>query len=382
MRPRFVQLVHGLFALAIAGAMACTNTSADLGVVPTGAGGGVGGMGDDAGGTGGGSDASGGSAGDPGPAICDCAIADRGCGSALAEVAAANGCEIPLLPEHEQDLLACADGTWSVEETCSAGCDVGMDAGADACVDETPTIRMDRLVVQSQVEPFRGNQPSLPGDFAVERVQAALLDEGFAVTVDGWFGNETANRYADWQKQLGYSGLGANGIPGPASLAALGEDRFEITKKIIVGPHTTFSGKTVNQRTKAMLQEAQDLLGFNIVITQGSYNAGGVSQSAGTHDGGGAIDISVSNLTTTQRWKTVKALRTVGFAAWLRTPSQGNWPYHIHAIAIGDTDLSISARNQVADYFVGKNGLASHAADNTPAAYQVPFTWWEEYLAQ
>jgi len=46
-----------------------------------------------------------------------------------------------------------------------------------------------------------------------------------------------------------------------------------------------------------------------------------------------------------------------------------------HAIAIGDTDLSIAARNQVADYSVGRNGLAWHAADNTPGAYRVPFTW-------
>jgi hypothetical protein len=39
------------------------------------------------------------------------------------------------------------------------------------------------------------------------------------------------------------------------------------------------------------------------------------------------------------------------------------------------------ARNQIADYYVGKNGLASHAADDTPAAYRAPFTWWENYTA-
>jgi hypothetical protein len=89
-------------------------------------------------------------------------------------------------------------------------------------------------------------------------------------------------------------------------------------------------------------------------------------------------------LTTTQRWQTVRALRAVGFAAWLRTPAQcgGCWPYHIHAVAIGDPDLwqrggGLANRDQVADYAVGRNGLASHAADDTPAAYRVPFTWWE-----
>ena len=258
------------------------------------------------------------------------------------------------------------------------GGDPGQDT-PDAGVDGLPRISMGALIVQSQVEPFRGDQPSLPGDAAVERVQRALGDEGFEVIVDGWFGNDTATVYADWQASLGYSGLGANGIPGPASLVALAEERFDIEHEIVIGPRTTFSGSTVNQRTREMLVEAESLLGRDIVVTQGSYNAGGVSASAGTHDGGGAVDISVNELTTTQRWETVEALRTVGFAAWLRTPDQGPWPYHIHAIAVGDTDLPHSARNQVADYYVGKNGLASHAADNTPSSYQVPFTWWEKY---
>jgi hypothetical protein len=130
-----------------------------------------------------------------------------------------------------------------------------------------------------------------------------------------------------------------------------------------------------------MLAAADAMLDFEIVLSQGSYNPGGVGASAGTHDGGGTVDISVSSLTTTQRWQTVKALRTVGFAAWLRTPAQGPWPFHIHAVAVGDTDLAIAARNQVADYYVGKNGLASHAADNTPSDYQTPFTWWENFLS-
>ena len=257
----------------------------------------------------------------------------------------------------------------------------GSDPGTSDDPPDGSPVSMDRLVVQSQVEPFRGDQPDLPGDVAVETVQRALGEEGFDVAVDGWFGSETAVVYADWQKSLGYSGLAANGIPGPASLAALGEGRFEVGDEIQIGSHTTFSGRTVNQRTHDMLVEAESILGYDIVLSQGSYNAGGVDASAGTHDGGGAADISVSALSTTERWETVKALRTVGFAAWLRSPDQGPWPYHIHAIAIGDTDLSIGARDQVADYYTGKNGLASHAADNTPDAYRSPFTWWEKYTA-
>jgi hypothetical protein len=317
------------------------------------------------------------------------------------QIAAPLGCVGDPADDDPDGLAGGAGGAGGAEETCAgtatgaggtgAG-EVGAGgAGGEApatcecslasqgCGSSLPVISMAHLVLQSQVEPFRGDQAGLPGDFAVEQVQAALVDEGIDVGVDGWFGNETAAGYSSWQESLGYSGLDANGIPGPTSLAALGVDRFEIDDKIVVGAKTTYTGLTVNQRTRDMLVEADAMVAHSIVLSQGSYNPGGVGASAGTHDGGGAIDVSVSNLSETQRWQTIKALRTVGFAAWLRTPSQGDWPYHIHAIAIGDTDVSTGARDQVADYYVGKNGLASHAGDNTPAAYQVPFTWWEKY---
>jgi hypothetical protein len=83
-------------------------------------------------------------------------------------------------------------------------------------------------------------------------------------------------------------------------------------------------------------------------------------------------------LTSSRPGRAVKALRDVGFAAWLRTPEQG-FVYHIHANAVGDTDMSGSAQAQVHDYYFGKNGLANHAADNTPAEYRGTFTWWEKY---
>lgn len=286
---------------------------------------------------------------------------------------------------------ACTPASVGGGEGGEGGGDVdepGADAGPGDEVDspdgspeapEGEVVSMEALVLQSQVEPYRGDQPDLAEQAAVEKVQRALTEEGFPAEADGWFGNGTATAYANWQKSLGYSGLGANGIPGPSSLAALAEGRFEIDGMIEVGAHTTFTGKTVNQRTKDMLIAADALVAHAIALSQGSYNPGGVGASAGTHDGGGCVDISVSSLDNTQRLQTVKALRTVGFAAWLRSPDQGPWPYHIHAVAIGDTDLAIAARNQVADYYVGKNGLASHAADDTPANYRAPFTVWETY---
>jgi len=60
------------------------------------------------------------------------------------------------------------------------------------------------------------------------------------------------------------------------------------------------NGETLNTRTLAMLDYAQALyraesgiITFRRAVMQGSYNPGGVSASFGTHDGGGAVDLSV-----------------------------------------------------------------------------------------
>ena len=85
-------------------------------------------------------------------------------------------------------------------------------------------------------------------------------------------------------------------------------------------------------------------------------------------------------MTSTRHWQTIRALRTVGFAAWLRTPEQGNWDHQIHAMAISNPNMALVGANQVADCYVGRNGLVSHANDNTPTSYRVPFTWCERYV--
>jgi hypothetical protein len=120
----------------------------------------------------------------------------------------------------------------------------------------------------------------------------------------------------------------------------------------------TYGGKTVNVRTRAMLRLAAAWAGVDIILTQGSYNRG-VAASAGTHDGGGCVDVDVSGWGSAKRASVVQALRKAGFAAWLRTPAQG-FAYHIHASAIGDREMSGIAREQVQSYFNGRNGLASN----------------------
>ncbi len=144
----------------------------------------------------------------------------------------------------------------------------------------------------------------------------------------------------------------------------------------------TFRGKTMDRKTAAALAVAERRLGYELTVTQGAYNAGGVGASAGTHDRGGVIDLAKFDADNK-----VKVLRDLGFAAWRRLPSQGPWPEHIHAVMVGHQDLAPAAAEQVIDYKAGLNGLATKAPDsNTYRPDVEPFNfakaWRDDLLRQ
>jgi hypothetical protein len=126
-----------------------------------------------------------------------------------------------------------------------------------------------------------------------------------------------------------------------------------------------------------MVREAEKIAKVTFRPTQGSYSRGALS--AGTHSGGGAIDLSVRGYSVATRERVVRALRTVGFAAWYRSGSEGPWASHIHAIAIGTRDAAPVAKRQVVSYKNGKSGLRSNRRDRH-AYMKVPFRTWEQYL--
>lgn len=242
------------------------------------------------------------------------------------------------------------------------------------------SVDMEAVLKAAQIDPQRPDRTRTPGAAAsVRAVEQALRDEGLLAErwMDGHFGTETVSAYAAYQRSLGYHGLGASGLPGKASLQKLGGDRFGVRHPVVPGERTELDGKTVNTRTERMLAEAERLLGRELPLDQGSYNPGGDPTSAGTHDGGGVVDISVSGMSTGTRTEAAKALRKVGFAAWVRTPSQGDWPHHIHAAAINDPDLSTEAQHQTGDYYLGRNGLANEGPDDGPSVS--PIRTWEEH---
>lgn len=248
-----------------------------------------------------------------------------------------------------------------------------------ASAEALPSMNMEATVKAAQIDPQRPDSTLTPGAKAgVLLVERALRDGRFldAKWVDGYFGTTTVTAYANFQKSLGLTGLDANGLPGKTSLTRLGAGRFKVTDIIDPGTRVSTGGFVINTRTRNMLAEAKRLLGRDLKLDQGSYNPGGDPTSAGTHDGGGVIDISVKGMNSATRTAVVRALRLVGFAAWLRNPQQDDWPWHIHAAAISDTSLSGQAQHQIGDYYLGLNGLAGRGPDDGP---KVSIRTWEEY---
>ncbi|MEU4411106.1 peptidoglycan-binding protein [Streptosporangium sp. NPDC023963] len=255
----------------------------------------------------------------------------------------------------------------------------GMSAARAADAGALPGVNMEAVVKAAQIDPRRSDDTLTPGAKAgVLLVERALRDRRLldAKWVDGYFGTTTVTAYAKYQKSLGLTGLAANGLPGRTSLTRLGAGRFKVTHIIDPGTRVSVGGGVVDTRTRSMLAEAKRLLGHDLVLDQGSYNPGGDPTSAGTHDGGGVVDISVKKMSSATRTAVVRALRRVGFAAWVRSPDQGDWPWHIHAVAISDTDLSSQAQHQVGDYYLGLNGLSGRGPDDGP---KVTVRTWEEY---
>ncbi|OLT46368.1 peptidoglycan-binding protein [Saccharomonospora sp. CUA-673] len=267
--------------------------------------------------------------------------------------------------------------TATVLAAAIAAVGLGGAATADEPRATAGAVNMEKVVKAAMWDPYKPNSSITPGaGDSVKRVEKALADKGMLAGkyVDGHFGTSTVEAYAKYQRSLGHSGLDASGLPGKGSLTKLGASGgFDVTRTIDVGGKVTIgSGQVLNRRTLAMIEEAEKRSGIDLTITQGSYT-GSNPDSAGTHDGGGAVDISVRGIDAT---KATKTLRQVGFAAWHRTADQGDWAPHIHAIAISDTAMSPAAQAQAGDYYLGRNGLANHAPDDGPKVEKVT---WEEY---
>lgn len=135
-----------------------------------------------------------------------------------------------------------------------------------------------------------------------------------------------------------------------------------------------YDGEVLNRRSLASYLQAVNFLSdfYKVprpAIMQGSYS-GGVEASAGTHNGGGAIDIDYMG--SRKNPKVVSIFRECGWAMWYRPYRPELWGAHNHGIMIGDREMSSGAESQVHDYFAHLDGLASHSFDPTPRPNPIP----------
>ncbi|GGR52083.1 hypothetical protein GCM10010282_51360 [Streptomyces roseolus] len=103
----------------------------------------------------------------------------------------------------------------------------------------------------------------------------------------------------------------------------------------------------------------------NPQVIQGPYSDG--SLSAGTHTGGGVVDVPVSAF---------DAMIAAGFIGWIRSGPAWAGNEHAHMILPGAPDLSPQARWQVQDYYAGGSGLGipgnlARGSNNAPPGW----TW-------
>ncbi|WP_372789689.1 peptidoglycan-binding protein [Paraconexibacter sp.] len=247
----------------------------------------------------------------------------------------------------------------------------------DPCPSTLPAVNMSRVVLAATLDPWRTDLVKTYGaSKSVRRVEAALHRRGLLAkqSVDGYFGTATVKAWGKFERnQKQTSRWTRNGLPGLAELQALGKGRFRLTNTISVGKKIKLASvanggnsddgnDVVNKRTQSMFLEAQKNMksngkkGWDMTIVQGGYcGAACADASAGTHNGGGTIDIRTWDTDSKGVSNRVAALKRVGFAAWYR-PWGDN--AHIHAVAINDYQMTweIHGDGTAPDPIVGSYG--------------------------
>jgi hypothetical protein len=220
-----------------------------------------------------------------------------------------------------------------------------------------PSVNMQRVVLAATLDPDRADSTHTSGATgSVTIIEDALADKGYLArsAVDGYWGLSTTAAWGRWERHLGETSVWTNnGIPGLSELHDLAPGRFTLSASYSDGARTTFGASSertagnyaiiVNQRTLNMLNRAEAIAGLgNRPLYQGGYCAivgTCADASAGTHQGGGTLDVKISDLSSAKVDALLAAMRKVGFAAWHRTAAQGFSTPHIHAVAINDYQM-------------------------------------------
>jgi hypothetical protein len=139
---------------------------------------------------------------------------------------------------------------------------------------------------------------------------------------------------------------------------------LDLTEKVTYSQPSTGHGffqcskATANHLDYTKQRLAKQHPSARLIIIQGCYHDD-VDVSAGTHDKDRCLDVMIVGLT----WSAAQRfLRSCGWAAWWRKPSQGPWSDHIHMCSLVHPHLAIPVGvfvpGQIEDYYLHAFGLA------------------------
>lgn len=276
-----------------------------------------------------------------------------------------------------------------------------------------PDVDAGRVMLAATLDPWRVDSTKTAGaGESVLRVEKALVAKGFlaASAADGYWGTLTTRAWGAFERSIGQDAIATrNGLPSPWELRKIGADRFDVVKSYDVGAKVVLASvaaggnsddgtEVVNERTRAMFLEAQRNLksrgkkGWDMVITQGGYCGSTCADaSAGTHDGGGIIDVRTVDTDAEGVANRLAGLREVGFAAWKRSD-------HIHAVAINDYQMAWAVHGddrapapildggwggncQIYEWTFTQDGLGGCDDKVSSSSPQRKIVTWEGYLA-
>jgi len=134
------------------------------------------------------------------------------------------------------------------------------------------------------------------------------------------------------------------------------------------------SGPLVEKRFREAGLIVQD---FSGLVSQGCYSNGAVAASAGTHDGGGVLDLKDW---TPYRADTDALFTACGWIDFYRPYGilYAKSPAHHHVVVNGCPHLSYAAQRQLTDAKAGLNGLAGKGKDSGP----LPLKTWQQAVAE
>ena len=174
---------------------------------------------------------------------------------------------------------------------------------------------MEATVKAAQIDPRRADNTLTPGaKSSVLLVEQALAGQAASWTRSGSTATSAPRRSTPTRHSSGRSATPAStrtGCPGKTSLTTLGAGPLHRHERHRPGSQDRPRRRHHHQhphagharRGRSVCSAARSSL------SQGSYNPGGDPTSAGTHDGGGVVDVSVDGMTAATRTRSPRALR-------------------------------------------------------------------------